>query len=313
MEAADRRASGKSRYAKTGSGRGHIDDGFWQGAPVGGFGAGTFSQTYRGDFARWHIKAGVHKYQPVYSNSFAMFQQSEGDPQGTAKVLVASHPQDGHLGSWNWDYPVGAGDYYALYPKSWFDYHWDKFPAHVSVEQFSPILPDNYRESSYPVAVYRWRADNPTNRTVTVSVLLSWTNMGGWFRTFLARSQRRHQQRKSQPLRERASRQRRLDEGNRFRPKPRPRLPERMGRPVCHRHDRVARRRSQLSNHVPGGRRRDATVWEPFAKTGRLANSNEQWTSTDEPLAGAIAVRFTLKPGESRVIPDGDLVGFPRR
>src|SRR5450755_597794 len=26
-----------------------IDDGYWQGAPVGGFGAGTFSRTYRGD------------------------------------------------------------------------------------------------------------------------------------------------------------------------------------------------------------------------------------------------------------------------
>ena len=25
----------------------HIDDGYWQGAPVGGLGAGTFSLTYR--------------------------------------------------------------------------------------------------------------------------------------------------------------------------------------------------------------------------------------------------------------------------
>ena len=44
--------------------RGHIDDGYWQGAPVGGF----------GDFARWHIKNGVHKYQMVYANQFAMYQ-----------------------------------------------------------------------------------------------------------------------------------------------------------------------------------------------------------------------------------------------
>src|SRR5258708_30022816 len=58
---------------------GHIDNGFWQGAPVGGFGAGTFSRTYRGDFARWHMKAGVHKYQTVWANQFAMFQQTEGD------------------------------------------------------------------------------------------------------------------------------------------------------------------------------------------------------------------------------------------
>jgi len=34
---------------------GDIDDGYWQGAPVGGFGSGTFSRSYRGDFARWHM------------------------------------------------------------------------------------------------------------------------------------------------------------------------------------------------------------------------------------------------------------------
>src|ERR1700692_2806752 len=52
-----------------------IDDGYWQGAPLGGFGAGTFSRTYRGDFARWHIKSAVHKYAPASANQFAMFQQ----------------------------------------------------------------------------------------------------------------------------------------------------------------------------------------------------------------------------------------------
>ena len=78
----------------------------------------------------------------------------------------------------------GRGGIWALYPKSWYDYKWDKFPAHVVLEQFSPVLPNNYRESSYPVAVYRWHAENPTQHAVTVSVLLSWTNMVGWFRTF---------------------------------------------------------------------------------------------------------------------------------
>src|SRR5215467_9124672 len=63
---------------------GHIDDGFWQGAPVGGFGAGTFSRTYRGDFARWHIEGGVHKYQTEWADQFAMFQKSEGESDGVA-------------------------------------------------------------------------------------------------------------------------------------------------------------------------------------------------------------------------------------
>src|SRR6201989_2647760 len=58
--------------------QGMIDDGFWQGAPVGGFGAGTFSRTYRGDFARWHLKAGIHKYETVYANQFAVYEKTEG-------------------------------------------------------------------------------------------------------------------------------------------------------------------------------------------------------------------------------------------
>src|SRR5260370_11977777 len=70
-----------------------IDDGYWQGAPVGGFGAGTFSRTYRGDFARWHIKSGVHKYAPGYANQFAMFHHAAGEPAGTPRVLMTDHPK----------------------------------------------------------------------------------------------------------------------------------------------------------------------------------------------------------------------------
>src|SRR5271169_151322 len=162
----------------------HVDDGYWQGAPVGGFGAGTFARSYRGDFVRWHLKAGVHKYESVPGNQFAMYQKAEGDAQGVARVLMNGRPKNGRLSAWQWDYPVAAGDYYALYPKSWYDYRWEKFPAHVYLEQFSPILPDNYKETSYPVAVYRWHAENPTDKRVTVSILLSWTNMLGWFRSF---------------------------------------------------------------------------------------------------------------------------------
>ena len=44
-------------------------------------------------------------------------------------------------------------------------------------------------------------------------------------------------------------------------------------------------------------------VWTPFAKDGRLANSGTAWVSASEKLAGAIAVRFTLKPGEKKIVP----------
>jgi non-lysosomal glucosylceramidase len=281
---------------------GHLDDGYWQGAPVGGFGAGTFSRTYRGDFARWHIKGGVHKYQPVTANEFAMFQQADGDAAGTAKVLTADHPKDKSLSSWNWDYPVGAGDYYALYPKAWFDYRWDKFPAHVVLEQFSPILPDNYKESSYPVAVYRWHADNPTKRRVTVSVLLSWANMVGWFRTFShdlrgGINAGNHNRAANEALGSTGTMKGIVLDRNHIGP-----VQEQWDGQFA-----IAALESpgvEVTYQTTFAPDRDGKeVWAPFSKDGRLANSDDSWTSSDEPLAGAIAVRFTLEPGEKRVIP----------
>ena len=280
----------------------HIDDGFWQGAPVGGFGAGTFSRTYRGDFARWHIKAGVHKYQTIYANQFAMFQKSEGESEGVARVLFTDHPSNGELSSWAWDYPVGAGDYSALYPKSWFDYQWDKFPAHVTIEQFSPILPDNYKETSYPVAVYRVHAENPTNKNITVSVLLSWANMLGWFRSYShdfsgALNEGNHNHFVSKAMgaagvmkgivfdRDRAGTAQNDWDGQFM---------------IAALEAQGVEVRYQTT-FLPNGD--GSEVWKPFAKDGFLTNDDRNWVSSGERQAGAITVRFTLHPGEKRIVP----------
>ncbi len=281
---------------------GDIDDGYWQGVPVGGMGAGTFSRSYRGDFARWHIKAAVHKYEQVNANQFAMFQQSEGDAQGVARVLMTDHPSNGELSSWQWDYPVGAGNYYALYPKSWFDYKWDKFPAHVVLEQFSPVIPDNYRESSYPVAVYRWHADNPTNKTVTVSVLLSWTNMSGWFRTYTrdfkgAPNQGNHNNFMSEAVGGAGTMKGIVFDRNRAGDTPN----EWDGQFVIAALDSPGVEVSYQTTFQAAGDGK--AVWAPFAKDGRLANDDKSWVSDKEKLAGAITLRFTLKPGEKKIIP----------
>ena len=127
----------------------------------------------------WHTKSGVHKYQTVLPiNSHLPKDRSEP----VAQVLASVRPQGSALQAWKWDYPVGAGDYHALYPKSCCDYRWEKFPAHVVWNSSLLILPDNYKEASYTVPLYRWHADNPTQQNVTVSLLFSWTNMIGWFR-----------------------------------------------------------------------------------------------------------------------------------
>ncbi len=280
-----------------------IDDGYWQGAPVGGFGSGTFSRTYRGDFSRWHLKAGIHKYETVYANQFAIYEKSEGASQGIAQVLLADHPKNQDLHSWKWDYPVGAGTYYSLYPKSWYDYRWDKLPVHVTLEQFSPILPDNYRETSYPVAVYRWHAENPTDKPVTVSVLLSWANMVGWLRypsrDFNGKmNSGNYNSIVSTPMGDAGTMKAVLFD----RIRPADVANDWDGQFAIAALESPGVEVTYQNTFIPDDMGGDQ-VWTPFSKDGRLANSDFKWTSSGETLAGAIAVRFTLQPGEKRVVP----------
>ncbi|MCS7286348.1 MAG: non-lysosomal glucosylceramidase [Anaerolineae bacterium] len=154
-----------------------IDDGPFQGLPLGGLGAGTIGRTYRGDFARWHLNAGKHFYESIPANQFSVFVRRGNYVQ--AHVLSPLKPTV--LEEWNWDMPVGAGTYYALFPRAWFVYNWDVLPVKLVQKQFSPVIPHNYRESSYPVGIFEWAIYNPTDEPVTVGIMFSWQNLVGYF------------------------------------------------------------------------------------------------------------------------------------
>jgi non-lysosomal glucosylceramidase len=285
-------------HAKAGSG--NIDDGHFQGAPVGGFGSGTFSRTYRGNFERWHVKAGVHKYQNVPANQFAVFVQPEGE-KPIAQALSSQRPEGGSLSGWNWNGPAAQGEYASLYPKAWFAYKSKELPVTLTLEQFSPVIPNNYKESSYPVAVYNWYVANPSNKRVTVSVLFSWANMVGWFRDtsngfYLALNQQNVNRYKAEPLKQGSMQgivfdRLRLD----------PVSEDWDGQFAIATAADSGVEVTHYTTYLPdqGG----AEVWRPFSTDGRLPNSDLDFASSGMNMAGAIAVKFTLAPGEKRTVP----------
>src|SRR5258707_4524749 len=181
---------------------------------------------------------------------------------------------------------------------------WEHFPAHVTLEQFSPVLPDNYRESRYPVAVYRWHAENPSNRPVTVSILLSWTNMIGWFRTFTrdfksAPSQGNHNRFVSEHLAQSGEMKGIAFERNRSTSDNA--LSEWDGQMVIAALETPGVEVSYQTSFLADGDGK--SVWTSFARDGSLANSNTSWISAGEKLACVIAIRFTLQPGEKKIVP----------
>jgi non-lysosomal glucosylceramidase len=152
-----------------------IDDGPWGGVPLGGLGAGAIGRTHRGDFARWHLDVGRHRFESIPADQFSVFVARGGAQAGqSAHVLSTIRPDT--LTSWNWDLPEGAGTYHGLFPNAWFEYDWDALPVRLTQRQFSPIIPGNYRESSYPVAIFEWQIENPTPDPVTVGLMFSWLN-----------------------------------------------------------------------------------------------------------------------------------------
>ena len=288
----------------------NIDDGPWHGMPLGGFGAGCIGRSSRGDFNLWHIDGGEHTFKTVPACQFSIFES------GQAYALSTQPPEDNTLQSWQW-YPhsqqESSGTYHALYPRSWFVYE-NVLKTQLTCEQFSPIWADNYQEASYPVAVFLWKAHNPTNAPITISIMLTWENMAGWFTNTLKSPQVRVRDDGS-PVYEYL-----------------PRWGESQGNYNCLAEDHqyfgcvlgqvadsqtvqegdgtwciATAKNPQVeifyhSRFNPVGNGED--VWQSFSANGSLPNYIDE-TPADENtrLGAAIAVRFTLQPGENLEVP----------
>ncbi len=289
----------------------NIDDGPWQGMPLGGFGAGCIGRSSRGDFNLWQVDGGEHVFQNIPGCQFSVFESTTTSSQ--AYALCTTAPENGSLAAWQWYPNTENGTYHALYPRSWFVYE-NVFTANLSCEQFSPIWANNYQETSYPVAVFLWKAHNPTNAPITLSIMVTWENMVGWFTNAL----------KSPEVKMR-------DDGSPVY-EYQPRLGESknncnalventdaiacvMGRVAMNepiqegegtwciatrKHPQVEIFHHTRWNPLGTG----SELWQSFAGDGSLPNVvNETPAQDGEQIGTALAVRFTLQPGKSLEIP----------
>ncbi len=293
----------------------NIDDGPWHGMPLGGFGAGCIGRSSRGDFNLWHIDGGEHTFKNVPACQFSVFESNSTSSQ--AYALSTQAPDDRTLKAWQW-YPTlsgtkGTGNYHALYPRSWFVYE-NVFQAQLTCEQFSPIWAGNYQETSYPVAIFLWNAHNSTDAPITLSIMLTWQNMVGWFTNAL----------KSPQVRVR-------DDGSPVY-EYQPRWGESQGN-----YNQIVENTQQFgcvlgrigsdellqegdgtwciatlkhpqvelfhhSRWNPEGTGEE--IWQSFAKDGSLSNYVDPTpVIEDTQLGAAMALRFTLQPGETLEIP----------
>ena len=299
----------------------NLDDGPNHGMPLGGFGAGCIGRAPDGSFNLWHLDGGEHWFGTLPDCQFALFesngQQSRAHALAVQPERDASRPDAGApLPSWSW-YPASTaerttGTYAARYPLSWSHYQ-GVFDAEVSCQAFSPILPGNYQQTSYPLAVFVWTLHNPTRKPLDLSLLLSWRNTSGWF-TNTDSSAEVHFRDDGSPEHNYApaigttegQRNRWVDDG----PLKGVVLEGDVSNPVAEGEGQWCiatgeqpgvriQRCSRWNPHGDG-----SELWSSFSANGSIPDSNnDRRSSQSDPASAALAVQCRLEPGQSIEIP----------
>ncbi len=145
-----------------------------RGLPLGGIGAGNMVWTYSGNFKHWQIDTGEIYEGVVPGNQFHLAVRNISQDSAAAEA-VTFNTSKLKFASWK-TVKVGSGNYAVLYPRG--VANWEKTGLAVTTgcEFYSPILPHNYRETSYPGSVFNWRIKNPTTDTYQVTLAVSWEN-----------------------------------------------------------------------------------------------------------------------------------------
>lgn len=284
----------------------HItEDSYLRGTPLGGFGSGCIGRAYDGAFREWHLDIGWHILDVIEACQFSVFQRT--DKKSIAQVLWAGRPERNvgvqnfePLQSWRWSYPEGRGNYFALFPKSWFVYDWEEFPVKLILKQFSPVIPHNYKEVSFPVAVFEWRAINPTDKPIDVAVMLTWENIIGFKRKSRAFST--------------ATRWGVSSEGNYNYSK---RAGDLVGVVLTTKrdiNDKMLGEFTIAAKEVKGTtityhttfdcKGNGSELWSSFEDDGKLSNyESDKVATTYDEIGAAISISFKLKPHEELVFP----------
>ncbi|XP_038646682.1 non-lysosomal glucosylceramidase [Scyliorhinus canicula] len=146
------------------------------GAPLGGFGGGTITRGWRGEFCRWQLNPGMYTYDTVIENQFTVCLRKNGQ---TIYQQVLSVERPHKLQSWNWGYCGEYAFYHALYPRAWTVYNLPGQNVTLTCRQISPIIPHNYMDTSLPVGVFVWEIENQNEDDLEVSLMFTLRNGAG--------------------------------------------------------------------------------------------------------------------------------------
>ncbi|XP_008806978.1 non-lysosomal glucosylceramidase isoform X1 [Phoenix dactylifera] len=154
------------------------------GIPLGGIGAGSIGRSFKGYFQHWQLFPNICEEKPVLANQFSVFV-SRPNGQKYSTVLSPRSPEikeseNPGIESWDWNLNGQNCTYHALYPRSWTVYDGEPdTELKITCRQISPVIPHNYQQSSFPVAVFTFTLMNLGKTPAEVTLLFTWANSVG--------------------------------------------------------------------------------------------------------------------------------------
>lgn len=285
-----------------------LEEMFGNAGVTGGMGTGSFSRDALGRTRNVTFSANaVLEHLPQAQTS--IFAKT-ADGKIYAVPLGIKADDDNRLPTWNWQ---GAKEiaskavYSQMFPfSSWKYPSSEQLPVEVTLMQYSPFIPGNLDATTEPVSISQVQLNNPTDKPITVSVMLSRPNLTGYD---LKRDPNNAEAyifvKKGSAQKHAVVDQEDLvgivmdadEEAD-------ARL---MGQMAL-----VTRKQEGVSvSYVSAFDVADGKgVWDAFSQTGQLPNDKTE-NSKGAEQAGALAVTVTIQPGQNRTVPFAYAWDFP--
>ena len=145
------------------------------GAPIGGIGCGTIGRTFTGEFARFQLVPGLYEHEIAESNLFTVNIRKNSKTVYQQALTTSKKFKSSGLKSWNIGYSGDYAKYYALYPESWYIYNLPGQNVKLTLHQITPIIPNNYKDSSLPIGLFNWTIYNENiSQDIELSLMFTW-------------------------------------------------------------------------------------------------------------------------------------------
>lgn len=138
-----------------------------KGMPLGGIGTGAFMYNISGSFGPFCMKPQAYEERFLKQAAFHIREESKG------KVIAYTLATEDVMPAWN-RLQKGDATYKALFPKATFDY--DVFRSDISLLYFSPVISNNYKETSYPIGMFLFKVKNNKKETINLSFMFTFPN-----------------------------------------------------------------------------------------------------------------------------------------